>query len=409
MSTISRIGTALPPWGTDQARAIGDDEDAVTLAVAAGLAAIGDTDRSALCEVIVVSRDFPLLEGGNSAAILAGLGLGDGVRIREVMGGSPAVLEAVAEATTGTLVIGADAAGAAGASAILCSSTGASLQTIGRVTRSMPVVTRDARGNASDYADPRLLRERGVNESLIRLGNPKPLVAAGLAGREAAALCTGTPPSLVTTGASAFGFALATLVEQGATGPVLAVEQATLTVAELGGGTVDVTRSEPAARPRPVGTLAPGSSVSISLSAYERAFDAKLRLEAAKCVGCGELSYPPRYRCIECGSEAPTTLVPLPRHGEIYSLATIRVPVPGLISPYTVVIVELGDSGVRTLVRLTGATPGSVDIGDTGSLVFRLVAVRQGVPDYGYGFLPDGPDSSKPHLSEPDSSKEVAA
>lgn len=85
------------------------------------------------------------------------------------------------------------------------------------------------------------------------------------------------------------------------------------------------------------------------------------------------------------------------------------MPVPGLISPYTVVIVELGDSGVRTLVRLTGATPGSVDIGDTGSLVFRLVAVRQGVPDYGYGFLPDGPDSSKPHLSEPDSSKEVAA
>ena len=62
---------------------------------------------------------------------------------------------------------------------------------------------------------------------------------------------------------------------------------------------------------------------------------------------------------------------------------------PGLISPYTLVLVELGDSGVRTLVRLTGAEPGSVRIGDTGTLVFRLVAVRQGIPDYGYAFLPD--------------------
>lgn len=402
MSTITRIGTSLPPWGTDQARTIGDDEDAVTLAVAAGLAAIGgDTDRAAVRDVVVVSRDFPLLEGGNSAAILGGLGLPDDVRIHEIIGGSPAVLEAVAEAAAGTLVIGADAAGAAGASAILCGSTGASLEALGRVTRSMPVVTRDARGNSTDYADPRLLRERGVNESLARLGNPKPLAAAGLAAREAASLCTGTPPTLITTGASAIGFALATLAEQGATGPVLAVEQATLALAELGGGTVEVTRSEPAARPQPAGKLAPGSSVSISLSAYERAFDAKLRLEAAKCAACGELSYPPRFRCIECGSEEPTTLVPLPRHGEIYSLATIRVPVPGLISPYTVVIVELGDTAVRTLVRLTGAAAGSVAIGDTGSLVFRLVAVRQGVPDYGYGFLPDS--------GTPDSSKEVAA
>ena len=38
--------------------------------------------------------------------------------------------------------------------------------------------------------------------------------------------------------------------------------------------------------------------------------------------------------------------------------------------------VELGDTGIRALVRLTGASPGSVDIGETGKLVFRLVAVR---------------------------------
>jgi uncharacterized protein len=391
MGTISRIGTALPPWGTATGRQIGDDEDAVTLAVAAGLAALGDIDLAAVQQVVVVSRDFPLLEGGNSAAILAGLGLAATVRIRETIGGSPAVLDALTEATAGTLIIGSDSAGSAGASAMFCGVGGAALTASGRITRSMPVVTRDSQGNSSDYADPRLLRERGVNESLAALGNPKPIAAAGLVAREAASICVGTPPALMTSGASAIGFALAALVEQGVTGPVLAVEQATVVLAELASGTVTVTvsRDEPAPRPKPAGKLAPGSSVSISLSAYERAFDAKLRLEAAACVACGELSYPPRYRCIECGSEEPTTRVALPRDGAIYSLATIRVPVPGLISPYTVVIVELGDSGVRTLVRLTGATPGESKIGDTGSLVFRLVAVRQGVPDYGYGFLPD--------------------
>jgi len=44
---------------------------------------------------------------------------------------------------------------------------------------------------------------------------------------------------------------------------------------------------------------------------------------------------------------------------------------------------------VRVLVQLTGAPAGSVAIGDRGRLVFRLVAMRSGVPDYGYGFLPD--------------------
>ena len=73
---------------------------------------------------------------------------------------------------------------------------------------------------------------------------------------------------------------------------------------------------------------------------------------------------------------------------EVYSLATVHVPVPGLATPYTVVLAELGDTGVRTLVRLTGAPPGSVAIGDRGRMVFRRVAVRMGVPDYGYAFLP---------------------
>ena len=53
------------------------------------------------------------------------------------------------------------------------------------------------------------------------------------------------------------------------------------------------------------------------------------------------------------------------------------------------VIAELGDTGVRLLARITGADPGSVAIGDRGTMVLRRVADRSGVPDYGYAFLPD--------------------
>jgi uncharacterized OB-fold protein len=69
-------------------------------------------------------------------------------------------------------------------------------------------------------------------------------------------------------------------------------------------------------------------------------------------------------------------------------MSTVHVPVPGLVSPYSLVLAELGDTGVRVLAQLTGAPPGSVAIGDRGTLVLRRVAVRSGVPDYGYGFLP---------------------
>jgi len=394
MSHIASIGTYLPAWGTAMARQAGDDEDAVTLAVAAGRGArTAAGPHVEVTSVVLVSRDLPLVEGGNATPVLAGLDLDEHVLIREVIGGAAAALDEIAVAGPGTLVIGADASGTAGASAVLCGGSGRTVAATGRVVRSLPVTTRDQRGNTTDYADPRLLRERGVGESLKRLGTPTAAAVAGLTGKDAAALCGGFAPVLPTAGASSAGFAIAALAERA--GTVIAVDQATVTVAELSGPAPRVVRDEAEPQPRPDGTLAPGASVSISLSAYERAFDAKVRLAAGRCPACGTLSLPPRYRCLECGSENGVDLVPLPREATIYSLATIRVPVPGLVSPYTIVIAELGDTGVRTIAKLTGAPPGSVAIGDRGMLVLRLVAVRQGVPDYGYGFLPARPLSTE--------------
>ena len=72
MSQIISIGSYTPPW-TDGKRPVrGPDEDAVTMAVAAGRAA---DPRASASRVVGISRDLPLLEGGGGAPLLAGLSL----------------------------------------------------------------------------------------------------------------------------------------------------------------------------------------------------------------------------------------------------------------------------------------------------------------------------------------------
>jgi uncharacterized OB-fold protein len=384
---IQSIGTYLPPWGRGDVRTTAGDEDAVTLAVAAGREAIAGRG-DAIGTVVLVTRDLPLLEGGNAAALLAGLGLAPTTSVREQVGGAPAALEAVAVASPGTLVIGADLE-PAGAAAVLCGDGGLGLDLRGRVNRSLPVATRDAEGRTTDYADPRLLRERGLGVSLEQAGvSGKAAAVAGVGRRDAVALCEGDPPVLPTVGASAGLFAVAAIAERRDGGLIVGVDQANVVAVELAGGAIDVVRREPAAVALPRTTPSPGPGIGISLAAYERAFDQKLRLEAARCTTCGTLALPARYRCLGCGSEAATELVPLPRGAVVYTTTTVHVPVPGLATPYSLVLVELGDTGVRTLVQVTGAEAGTVAIDDHGELVFRRVALRSGVPDYGYSFLP---------------------
>lgn len=382
---ITSIGTYLPSWGSAAARVAGLDEDVVTMAVAAGREALGDAPSGAVHSVVLVTRDFPLLAGGNGAALLAGLGLPLETEVREQLGGAPSALEAVAEAGTGTLVIGADLV-PAGAAAAFCGPSGVTLALEGRVHRSLPVATRDDRGGSTDYADPRLLRERGVGVSLERAEVGPVAAVAGLSTRDAVPLTSGRAVGLPTSGASSALFALAALAGRG--GRVLAVEQATVVAADLGSGAVVVRRDELAPLPPPSGVASPGADIGISLAAYERAFELKLRFEATRCRTCGTLAVPARHRCLGCGAEEPTDTVALPRDGVVYSTTTIHVPVPGLVTPYTLVLVELGGTGVRLLVRLTDAEAGSVAIGDAGTVQFRLVAMRSGIPDYGYAFRP---------------------
>jgi uncharacterized OB-fold protein len=241
-----------------------------------------------------------------------------------------------------------------------------------------------------DYGDPRLLHQRGLIASLEAAWLDTPAAVAGVDHRRALELCKGRPPALPTLGASASLFALAGMAEAGSVGPLVAVEQAILSGITVVGGTAAMQRREPRPRPVPEGDYLADTDIPISLAAYERAFEAKVRWEAGQFAGAGELDFPPRYHVDRDGGLATDyELVPLPRTGTVYTETTVHLPVPGLRSPYTLVIVELDGVGVRALVKVTGATPGSVDIGDRGRLALRRVAIRSGVPDYGYAFEPE--------------------
>lgn len=387
MPYVASIGTYLPCWGTPRHRVPGDDEDAITLAVEAGRAAL--IPSGAVERVAVVSRDLPLLDSSNAAVLLAGLGLDPELEVDERLGGAPATLDAISSARPRTLIIGTDLE-PAGAAAILTAERGLQVRTAARVARSLPVRTRKATGDVHDYGDPRLLRERGLIASLEAAWLDTPAAVAGVDPAWAAELTIGDPPALPTTGASASLFALAGMSERNSTGPLVAVEQASLSGITVIGGVAELHRREPAARPQPEGTIVAEAEIPISLAAYERAFEAKVRWEAGRHRDSEELDFPPRYRLADsCALSTDYELIPLPRTGTVYTETTVHIPVPGLRSPYSLVIVELDGVGVRALVKVTGAEPGSVDIGTRGRLALRRVAVRSGVPDYGYMFEPE--------------------
>ncbi|MGE2728791.1 Zn-ribbon domain-containing OB-fold protein [Mycolicibacterium vaccae] len=387
MPFVTSVGTYLPCWGSPLHRVVGDDEDVVTMAVEAGRAAL--TEGAAVERVVLVSRDLPLVESSNAAVLLAGLGLDPELEVDERLGGAPATVDAVSSARPRTLIIGADQA-PAGAAAIVTAEHGMQVRTAARVSRSLPVRTRNATGDIHDYGDPRLLHERGLIASLAAAWLDTPVAIAGVDHERVRELCLGDPPALPTSGASAGLFALAGLAERGVTGPLVAVEQALLSGITVTGGTARIHRCEPAARPMPEGRFTADGDIPISLAAYERAFEAKVRWEAGRFAGSDELDFPPRYRVDTAGMlSTDYELVPLPRTGTVYTETTVHLPVPGLRTPYSLVIVELDDVAVRALVKVTGAPPGTVDIGDRGRLALRRVAVRSGVPDYGYAFEPE--------------------
>jgi uncharacterized OB-fold protein len=397
MAQVVSIGTYLPPWIVRDRRVKGPDEDALTMAVAAGRAA--DPDATAQ-RVVLVSRDFPLLEGGNSAVLLAALSLPADTPVTEALGGAPAGLDQICTADNGTLVIAADDNEfAAGAGAVLAGDGGATVTALARQVRSLPLTARGADGARHAYVDPRLQREIGFRSTFARLGLNGTSTLAAVAGVPLGQIggdfdtshALGDP----TSSTSACVLLLADAIEAGSSGVLLAVEQSSMTAADLATGTAKprVSRDEFAARELPKSRVADGVGIPISMPAYARAFEPKIRWEAAVFEGAAGIDaapqFPPRARVDHSGRLATEyRLEPLPRTGTVYTHTTVRIPVPDLPSPYSLAVIQLDDSPVRVLLKVTGVPAGETTIGQPGTVVLRRIAIRAGIPDYGYAFWP---------------------
>jgi uncharacterized OB-fold protein len=397
MSQVVSIGTYLPPWTVRDRRVTGPDEDALTMAVAAGRAA----DPEATAErVVLVSRDFPLLEGGNGAVLLAALSLPADTPVTEALGGAPAVLDQIASAQDTTLVIGADDNDISmGAGAVLTGDSDATIAPLARQTRSLPLTARGKDGVGHAYVDPRLQREVGVRSTLSRLGLTGTNRIAAVAGVAPAHLASGFDATAVasepTVSAAAIIRVLAEAIDAGTQGLLIAVEQASISAAELvlDGASPRIARDEFPPRELPKTRVADGVGIPISMPAYARAFEPKMRWEAAvfdESPGIDSApQFPPRLRVNNAGRLATEyRLEPLPRTGTVYTHTTVRIPVPDLPSPYSLAVVQLDESPVRVLLKVTGVPAGEATIGQEGVVVLRKIATRAGIPDYGYAFWP---------------------
>jgi uncharacterized OB-fold protein len=282
---------------------------------------------------------------------------------------------------------------------VLTGDGGATVVPVARQTRSLPLTARGEDGARHAYVDPRLQREVGVRSTLARLG---------LTGTPAVAAVAGAPPAQLgndfdssgalsesTPSAAAIIRLLADAVEAGRPGLLLAVEQSSISAADLalGDRAPRISRDEYPARDLPKTRVADGVGIPISMPAYARAFEPKIRWEAAvfdESPGIDSApQFPPRLRVNNAGQLATEyRLEPLPRTGTVYTHTTVRIPVPDLPSPYSLAVIQLDDSPVRVLLKVTGVPAGEATIGQQGAVVLRKIATRAGIPDYGYAFWP---------------------
>jgi uncharacterized OB-fold protein len=392
---VSALATYRPTWADSQGRRqLGPDEDVATLAVSAGLLL---ADRlSEVVRVVLLTRRPDALLGTAPEVVLEGLGLDRATPVVEQIGGAPATVEALLAAGPGTLILAVDPRTPAAAAAALVGPGPIEIEPHKAVRYSVPVRTAPLPGAVDlTYDDPRLLRERGwkrvvreVAGDLADLGGS--VAVAGVPASDAAKLLRGVTHGVAETEAASPLLVLAALAANGEGARLVAVENGFAVAVDVSvDGSQTVVGEQRAANPAPPSwdPRVPGE-IPASPAAYERAFEAKVGLKAGVCA-CGRQHYPPRAQCMSCGELDQQTLEPLPRAAAIYSVVTVRAGVPGKNVPYSLAVVDVDDTDVRVLAHVTDTVPGSAAIGASGRLVLRRVAVRAGVPDYGYAFQPD--------------------
>jgi uncharacterized protein len=123
---------------------------------------------------------------------------------------------------------------------------------------------------------------------------------------------------------------------------------------------------------------------------YWREMPQRYRYEAAKCVKCGKIHFPPRLVCSKCRGREFAKVV-LAQAGVVETFTIIRVAPTGFgdEAPYAVGIIKL-DDGVKVTAQIVDCELSTLAIRDRVRLEFRRVQQdgESGVICYGYKFVP---------------------
>jgi uncharacterized OB-fold protein len=123
---------------------------------------------------------------------------------------------------------------------------------------------------------------------------------------------------------------------------------------------------------------------------YWREIPARLRLEAAKCLDCGRVTYPPRRVCPDCRGGRQEK-VSLSRRGTVVTGTVVHVSPTEfqMEAPYAVALVETPE-GARLMVQVVDCDPDEVRPGLAVTLELRLLRREGhgGILCYGHKAVP---------------------
>jgi len=123
---------------------------------------------------------------------------------------------------------------------------------------------------------------------------------------------------------------------------------------------------------------------------YWREIPNRLRLEAARCKGCGKVSYPARLVCPSCNGMAFES-IRLSRRATVVTSTVIHVAPADfqMEAPYALAIVQTPE-GARMMVQIADCDPADVGPGLEVALEFRRIKQegQSGILCYGHKGVP---------------------
>ena len=123
---------------------------------------------------------------------------------------------------------------------------------------------------------------------------------------------------------------------------------------------------------------------------YWREIPNRYRLEAARCVRCGRVAFPPRRACSACRSQEWEKLS-LSWKGKVVTSTVVQVAPPDfqMEAPYAMAVIETPE-GARLMAQVVDCDPSTVQPGMDVSLVFRRVRREghSGILCYGFKGVP---------------------